>query len=97
MNRNGFPKRILLSKYNSCTIFQFNDDVIRFQTSTRLERYIKVVEWDHGYLVVIAKYSSVGEVEEYIDLIPILEQLYYDVDQFLKPIREVKIDYSPEI
>ena len=41
--------------------------------------------------------SSVGEVEEYIDLIPILEQLYYDVDQFLKPIREVKIDYSPEI
>ena len=55
------------------------------------------MEWDHGYLVVIAKYSSVGEVEEYIDLIPILEQLYYDVDQFLKPIREVKIDYSPEI
>ena len=48
-------------------------------------------------MVVIAKYSSVGEVEEYIDLIPILEQLYYDVDQFLKPIREVKIDYSPEI
>ena len=71
--------------------------MIRFRTSTRLERYIKVVEWDHGYLVVMAKYRSVGEVEEYIDLIPILERLYYDVDQFLKPIREVKIDYSPEI
>ena len=88
---------VILKSQGNYTIFQFNDDVIRFQTSTRSERYIKVVEWHHGYLVVIAKYSSVGEVEEYIDLIPILEQLYYDVDQFLKPIREVKIDYSPEI
>ena len=77
----------ILKSQGNYTIFQFNDDVIRFQTSPRLERYKKLVEWDHGYLVV----------EEYIDLIPILEQLYYDVDQFLKPIREVKIDYSPEI
>ena len=86
----------ILRSQGNYTIFQFNNDVIRFRTSTRLERYIKVVEWDHGYLVVMAKYSSVGAVEEYIDLIPILERLYYDVDQFLKPIREVKIDYSPE-
>ena len=31
------------------------------------------------------------EVEEYIDLVPILERLYYDVDEFLKPIKKVKI------
>ena len=80
----------ILKSQGNYTIFQFNDDVIRFQTSTRLERYIKVVEWDHGYLVVIAKYSSVGEVEEYIDLIPILEQLYYDVDQFLADQRRLR-------
>ena len=63
-------------------------------TSERLERYTKIVEWDHGYLVVMAKYKNIGEVEEYIDLIPILDKLYYDVDKFLEPIKEVKIDYA---
>lgn len=76
------------------TIFQFNHDIIRFRTSTRLERYTSVVEWDHGYLVVMAKYKNIGEVEEYIDLIPILDKLYYDVEQFLEPIKEVKIEYA---
>ena len=83
-----------LKSQGNYTIFQFNNDVIRFRTSTRLERYIKVVEWDHGYLVVMAKYKNIGEVEEYIDLIPILDKLYYDVDKFLEPIKEVKIDYA---
>lgn len=59
-----------------------------------MERYTSVVEWDHGYLVVMAKYKNIGEVEEYIDLIPILDKLYYDVDQFLEPIKEVKIEYA---
>ena len=40
------------------------------------------------------KYKNIGEVEEYIDLIPILDKLYYDVDKFLEPIKEVKIDYA---
>lgn len=31
--------------------------------------------------------------EEYIDLIPILENLYFDVDEFLKPIKEVRIKH----
>lgn len=62
-------------------------------TSTKLERYTKIVEWDHGYLVVMAKYKGLDEIEEYIDLVPILKMLYYDVDKFLKPIKEVKIDY----
>ena len=63
-------------------------------TSASLERYTKIVEWDHGYMVVMAKYKNIGEVEEYIDLIPILDKLYYDVDKFLEPIKEVKIDYA---
>jgi len=62
-------------------------------TSNRLERYTKVVEWDHGYLVVMAKYKNIGEVEEYIDLIPILNKLYYNTDEFLKAIKCVKIEY----
>jgi hypothetical protein len=91
------------NKMNTCavlknngeyTIFQFNNHTIRFRTSDRLERYTQVIEWDHGYLVVMAKYKNVGEVEEYIDLSFILEKLYYDVDAFLEPIKEVKIDYA---
>ena len=40
----------------------------------------------------MAKYKEMPEVEEYIDLIPILDMLYYDTETFLKPIKEVKID-----
>ena len=76
------------------TIFIFDNQKIRFMTSTKLERYTKIVEWDHGYLVVMAKYKGLDEIEEYIDLVPILKMLYYDVDKFLKPIKEVKIDYA---
>lgn len=84
----------ILKSKDEYTIFQFNNQVIRFMTSARLERYTSIVEWDHGYLVVMAKYKNVGEVEEYIDLVPILDKLYYDVDKFLEPIKEVKIDYA---
>ena len=52
------------------------------------------MEWDYGYIVVNAEYKGVGEVEEYIDLVPILENLYYDVDKFLEPIKEVRIEYA---
>lgn len=84
----------ILKNDGEYTVFKFNNDVIRFMTSSRLERYTSVVEWDHGYLVVMAKYKNIGEVEEYIDLVPILEKLYYDADEFLKPIKKVKIDYA---
>ena len=73
------------------TIFEFDDQKIRFVTSEKLEKYTKVIEWDKGYLVVMAKYQNRPEVEEYIDLIPILERLYYDTEKFLKPIKEVRI------
>lgn len=52
-------------------------------------------EWDHGYLVVMAKYShNQNDEEEYIDLIPILENLYYDAQEFLAPIKKVRIQYD---
>ena len=77
-----------------CTIFEFNNQRVRFITSDKLERYTKVVEWDNGYLVVMAKYKEMPEVEEYIDLIPILKDLYIDVVHFLKPIKEVRLAYG---
>ena len=84
----------ILTSEGEYTIFEFNSDRIKFATSKRLERYTKIIEWDHGYLVVNAKYKELAEVEEYIDLIPTLKNLYYDVDEFLKPIKEVRIEYA---
>ena len=74
------------------TIFEFNNHRIRFVTSDKLERYTKVVEWDNGYLVVMAKYKEMTEIEEYIDLNPILDMLYYDREEFLRAIKEVKLN-----
>ena len=62
-------------------------------TSSKLERHTKVIEWDYGYLVVMAKYKDLDEIEEYIDLVPILEKLYYDVDKFLQPIKGVQLNF----
>ncbi len=84
----------ILRNSEEYTIFEFNNQIIRFVTSSKLERYTQIKEWDHGYLVVMAKYRNLGEVEEYIDLIPILKNLYYDVDAFLEPIKEVRIEYA---
>jgi hypothetical protein len=67
---------------------------VKFIAPYSLERYEKVVEWDHGYLVVMAKYKNLDEVEEYIDLLPILQNLYYDIDTFLNPIKEVRVEYA---
>ena len=54
-----------------------------------------VVRWDDGYLVVLAKYSHNTEPEEeYIDLKPILNDLYIDSTTFLKPIKSVRIAYA---
>lgn len=52
-----------------------------------------VKEWDNGYIVVMADYEGLGETEEYIDLLPILKNLYINPETFLKSIKSVKIDY----
>lgn len=84
-----------LSSQGEFTIFSFGPHVIRFRTSPRLERYTSIREWDHGYLVVTAKYKNLPQdEEEYIDLIPILKNLYFDPDQALSSIKEVSIQYE---
>ena len=52
-------------------------------------------EWDNGYIVAMAKYThNQHPEEEYIDLIPILKNLYFDAATFLSPIKGVKISYE---
>ena len=69
----------ILKSDSQYTIFIFKDQVIRFATSSKLE---------------MAKYTNLNEMEEYIDLVPILQNLNYDVDEFIAPIKEVRIDYA---
>ena len=73
------------------SVFAFNEYVIRFRTSSHLQKYSEIKHWDNGYLVVTAYYDTAGEVEEYIDLIPMLNNLFIDPEHFLPHIREVRL------
>lgn len=86
----------LLSNQGDMTSFRYGNSNIRFRTPKRLKRYVDVKEWDKGYIVVMADYEGLGETEEYIDLLPILKNLYINPETFLKPIKSVKIDYHEE-
>ena len=83
-----------LSNRGEYTTFSVGDRTITFLTSKNLEKYIEVVEWDQGYLVVISKNKGKEQEEDYIDLVPILENLLIDPVAFLDPIKEVKIRYA---
>lgn len=85
---DGVP---FLSNDNNYTVFKYKDHVIRFLAPYSIESYVEVKEWDNGYLVVMTKYKHSAElVEEYIDLAPILDNLYFDTSEFLKSIRRLK-------
>lgn len=77
------------------TVFEFAGRRIRFRCPRSLERYLSVKEWDRGYLVVEAKYGhNDTPEEEYIDLVPVLENLYIDPESFLSSIKEVRLAYA---
>ena len=85
----------LLSNDGKYTIFKFGGRTIRFRAPYSLERYTKVKKWENGYIVVMAKYAhSEKDEEEYIDLVPVLENLYISPQEFLKPINGLKIEYE---
>ena len=68
---------------------------IRFRGPYSLERIDHVVEWDHGYIVVMAAYTYTdGLVEDYIDLAPILENLYIEPKVFLQGVDHVEVKYA---
>ena len=85
----------ILSSFDKYTTFSHGGKTITFRTCDGLERYTKVLLWDHGYIEVMAKYRHLNqEIEEYIDLEPILDGLYMNKELFLEPIKEVKISYD---
>lgn len=81
-----------LGNEKNYTVFKYGNHVIRFAAPYSLEHYTEVKEWDKGYLVVMAKYKhNQKPEEEYIDLVPILQNLYFNADEFLEPIRGVRV------
>ena len=84
-----------LSAENGFTVFKYGKVCIRFRAPYSLERYTDVKQWDNGYLVVDAQYKhNVAPEEEYIDLEPVLNDLYIDADKFMKPIKKVEITHA---
>lgn len=81
-----------LSHCGGFSSFSYGDDVIKFATPKCLQHYLRVKKWDAGYIEVDADYGSGGE-EDYIDLVPILDNLYYDTESFLAPIKRVEVRY----
>lgn len=91
----GTDNFALLSSQDGFTVFRFGKYTIRFRAPYSLERYTEVTLWDNGYLAVMAKYSHNPEPEEeYIDLVPILKNLFFDATAFLTPIKGVKVCYE---
>ena len=93
MNKKNLSSVALLSNDGDMTSFRYGNSNIRFRSPKCLKRYTEVKEWDNGYIVVMADYEGLGETEEYIDLLPILKNLYINPETFLKPIKSVKIDH----
>ena len=88
-------EKAYLSNDKDMIKFQYGNKIIRFRGPYSLEYFTSIKEWDDGYLVVMAKYKHNQRLEEeYIDLVPILENLYIDVSKFLKPIKEVRLAYG---
>lgn len=81
----------ILSNFGNMTSFRYGDYNIRFRTSPVLNKYTEIKEWDNEYLVVMADYEGIGIIEKYIDLVPILNNLYINPNIFLKDIKTVKI------
>ncbi len=91
MNTQKTTTQAVLSNKDNMTSFKYADYNIRFRTPSILKRYVEVKSWDNGYIVVMADYKGMGITEEYIDLIPILQNLYINPKTFLKNIQTVKI------
>ena len=83
-----------LSNYDDYTTFSYGDRTITFLTGKKLRRYTDIKEWDKGYMVVECENRDNTRNEDYIDLIPILRNLYFDPDLFLENIQEVQLRYE---
>lgn len=92
MANGNAHKTTALSCAGGYTNFDMGSRVIRFRTPLNLKRYMDVKQWDNGYIVVDAEYEGLSStMEEHIDFVPILENLYLAPTAILSPIEEVRV------
>ena len=72
-------------------MFSFKGKTITFMHGKELQRYLRVKEWNDGYLVVDCLGTAKGQYEDYIDMPYILENLYMDPRDFLSRMQGVLI------
>ena len=81
-----------LSNNGDIICFNYNGRRIRFRGPYSLVCFDHVKEWDNGYIEVMTRFSHTEElIEEYIDLVPILRNLYIDPEKFLGNIEKVEV------
>ena len=73
------------------TQFTCKGMTVSFLHGKDLLKYLEVVEWDKGYLVVNCLGKIKNRFEDYIDLSYILDKLYMDPETYLDGIKEVRI------
>ena len=82
----------LLRNEGRMIFFSFGGKNIRFLGPKCLRRFTDVKKWHDGYIEVMADYGERVE-EDYIDLIPILENLYIPPQDYVRPIKKVVLNY----
>ena len=77
--------------------FAYGDRTIRFKGPYSLVCFDSIKKWDNGYIEVMTQYEHEDSlIEEYIDLIPILKNLYIEPESFLRNIKRVEVrDVTP--
>ena len=85
------PSYAVLTNSGRYSTFSFKGKTITFMHGKDLQRYLRVKEWNDGYLVVGCLGTAKGQYEDYIDMPYILENLYMDPQSFLSGMQGVLI------
>ena len=89
---DDFANTAILSNKGRMISFSFGGKCIRFMGAKCLRRFTGVKKWRDGFIEVMA--DNGGKIEEdYIDLAPILRNLYIDPTVYMAPIRKVALSY----
>ena len=92
---NVFHNTAYLSNIGDIISFTFKDITIRFRGPYSLIKIDKVKAWDNGYIVVDAYYEhDTNPIEDYIDINPILEDLYINAEEILPMIKSLEVRYA---
>ena len=94
MNGDLTDSTAYLSNDGRYIIFEFRDKRVMFLGPLGLEKFLSVNDFEPsiGYMAVMTKYSGHSKpVEEYIDLLSTLDELHINRNNFLQPIKNLKV------